>query len=505
MRYLLLLSFIVWLGSCDSEKKTPPEASTPAEQDLLPNVPSEYRPTPPPVEEPAPTPKPRTPAEGNPLKPWLTSFLTEYDAVDYIYPRSQDSLWFVSKSGLHGIVNSSGKAIVRMEWDELYAPNDLIEGWIEVRKGNQLGLAALDGSLRTLPATYRHLVPTRAGLYGITLKGEVQKIVDKGGQLATEASDYTTSAVIAKARIGIDENRTNPCVIKTSYSYDYGFGVYLTPSFFRSFDGFPEIIEPFPLPITPKESLQEVPEFPELANYSAQPKPNVIDRISTFVMDFFTEGVGVRDSYGEKQSLLAVMPENGTEITGQITLITNERKGDFCEGTSVSILDSSGLVQVIDYPWGYAGYNSAPRYQYYQIDAEGRVTKLTTHRTFAQSKYRKLTQAEFKGCFVGKEPESMDERGIATYFRYQHMSVDDLDRMRNEIFAEYGYRFKNERWKNIFEEQDWYRPQYDNVDDQLTEIDRYNIQLILQRKEKLLQDPNNLLRPETFSFHFGAG
>ena len=50
--------------------------------------------------------------------------------------------------------------------------------------------------------------------------------------------------------------------------------------------------------------------------------------------------------------------------------------------------------------------------------------------------------------------------------------------MRNEIFARYGYRFSSPRLKEYFGAKEWYSPREDNVDNYLTEIEKYNIALI---------------------------
>jgi hypothetical protein len=66
-----------------------------------------------------------------------------------------------------------------------------------------------------------------------------------------------------------------------------------------------------------------------------------------------------------------------------------------------------------------------------------------------------------------------------------HYSINELDIMRNEIFADYGYNFKSEKWQEYFSQFSWYKPKYDNVDDQLTEIDKHNIKVILKQKEEI--------------------
>jgi hypothetical protein len=59
-----------------------------------------------------------------------------------------------------------------------------------------------------------------------------------------------------------------------------------------------------------------------------------------------------------------------------------------------------------------------------------------------------------------------------------------LKLMRNEIFARHGYIFKNVELSSWFAQQDWYKGQWENVNDRLTELERLNIRLILRMEDK---------------------
>lgn len=60
----------------------------------------------------------------------------------------------------------------------------------------------------------------------------------------------------------------------------------------------------------------------------------------------------------------------------------------------------------------------------------------------------------------------------------RHFSVDSLRLIRNEIFARHGYIFKSEDLKKYFGSQEWYKPQFNDVNGKLTEIEQLNIRLI---------------------------
>lgn len=60
------------------------------------------------------------------------------------------------------------------------------------------------------------------------------------------------------------------------------------------------------------------------------------------------------------------------------------------------------------------------------------------------------------------------------------MNKEDLDIMRNEIFADHGYIFNTEKWKEYFNKQGWYKPCRYEVSNKLTLIEKINIERILE-------------------------
>ena len=59
------------------------------------------------------------------------------------------------------------------------------------------------------------------------------------------------------------------------------------------------------------------------------------------------------------------------------------------------------------------------------------------------------------------------------------LTKDELQIMRNEVYARYGYKFKNKgKMSEYFESKDWYYPEYIDVTQFLTQIELINIELI---------------------------
>lgn len=60
-------------------------------------------------------------------------------------------------------------------------------------------------------------------------------------------------------------------------------------------------------------------------------------------------------------------------------------------------------------------------------------------------------------------------------------STNQLEIMKNEIYAEHGYIFYADHWKEYFQKFNWYKPENNDIDSLLTDIERINIMNIEER------------------------
>jgi hypothetical protein len=86
--------------------------------------------------------------------------------------------------------------------------------------------------------------------------------------------------------------------------------------------------------------------------------------------------------------------------------------------------------------------------------------------------------------FDGKLPQAsfriLDENELTS------LAEPNLKIMRNEIFARYGFKFKNGGdMDNYFKKQDWYHAQHDNVDKFLTDLEKDNLKRIQEIEDRL--------------------
>ncbi len=100
-----------------------------------------------------------------------------------------------------------------------------------------------------------------------------------------------------------------------------------------------------------------------------------------------------------------------------------------------------------------------------------------------------LTRNTFKYLVdVGQYPQAskrlLKEADVVNYLK------EDLEIMRNEIFARHGYCFKKKHLREQFEDKDWYIPNSVDIKNDLTEIEKKNIALI-KKYEKYAEEYGN--------------
>jgi YARHG domain len=93
-----------------------------------------------------------------------------------------------------------------------------------------------------------------------------------------------------------------------------------------------------------------------------------------------------------------------------------------------------------------------------------------------------LTKTEFEyDPSVGEYPEASQR--LLTEADVENHSAEELEIMRNEIYARHGYTFKNKKMRKYFEDSDWYIPIGVDIRSQLTNDEVENIALIYRYEE----------------------
>lgn len=160
----------------------------------------------------------------------------------------------------------------------------------------------------------------------------------------------------------------------------------------------------------------------------------------------------------------------------------------------------------------YLSYQNYTKYEYYLIKADGSV-KALNDGNFPMASVIPLTKDHFKGCFarvMGTEDARLldiydDEmEGYPILAFTDHLSLEDLEYMRNEIYARHGFKFKDQAWAKTFAIYSWYKPKRSNVNSLLTPVEKQNLELIKQVEKQLRATPEALVH-EAYEYMVIAG
>lgn len=82
-----------------------------------------------------------------------------------------------------------------------------------------------------------------------------------------------------------------------------------------------------------------------------------------------------------------------------------------------------------------------------------------------------------KHAFIERWLSVVTKRYLTEY-DIEGLPTDDLVLIRNLIFANHNYRFKESRFLYFFNQYPWYEPLYDNVSGSLNKFEVYNVNFL---------------------------
>lgn len=375
-----------------------------------------------------------------------------------------------------GVVTADNKVIVPVEYDKVYNLNGSFDGMIEVEKNALRGLYRVNGEV-FLPAEFDGIYPSIVkGVFAMVKQGEKFGWVDNAGKVNFDPASHSDkrlfqSPAASNAILEWEFSYPGPIslLINPYEDAEYSNGIIVYPSYVRDF-GMTNI------------AVSSV--MMESSEYGMGMTDNVIrfeksesiaDKFSALIAFFMESGADARGYHTSRNDIVVL--DNGMNRVDYLKGLVEDNHGqDPCEGVERSYKQiEKGLYESSD------GHG---QYRYFQISADGEVNELETVRQFGFTKFALIDESYFDNCNYENIPfENYTDDGPNLVIT-RGLSNEDLDIMRNEIFAEYGFIFKSEKWKTYFASKSWYNPQHENIDNLMTEQDKKNIRFILEYQQK---------------------
>lgn len=170
--------------------------------------------------------------------------------------------------------------------------------------------------------------------------------------------------------------------------------------------------------------------------------------------------------YNNEQKIALFLQQNGTQVKGYSVLngksmqfagsiqpngqLTLKEQG---QGNSVGIFDFQYKVGKSEMEGAWRATNGNVKPKFFSVNAQ-------------QCRY-----AKGQGNYPEASVKLLKDGDL-------HMPLEELQYMRNEIYARHGYAFANKDWARTFSEFDWYMPCYTNVEARLNDIEKQNVKRI---------------------------
>ena len=221
------------------------------------------------------------------------------------------------------------------------------------------------------------------------------------------------------------------------------------------------------------------------------------NNIITFFLSIWENGIAVRD-YSQVTKKLVIFSEETNAIHELKLSEYVFGNGNICDKPEEYKFINDSIIEVKEFEY------ERPRHSYFKLDSNKTLRKLSTNRKYAFTKFVTIDDSYFKGCFIQENhQESMTDDGYyepGYYYVTEHLGINELSIMNNEILAEYGLIFHEERWEQHFTKKEWYKPLYNDVEDIISERDKTNLSIISKAIDRLWENGEEILNKKRFEW-----
>ena len=417
--------------------------------------------------------------------------------IDKDVIREKDSVIEPYKMGL---VSPDLKEIIPAEYDLVHNINGTFKGLVEVEKDNKKGFYDLNGKV-VIPVNYDQVFPIGDGANLAVLRRGNDYFYLKRDTSISEKVDLKIGDFFSKIKnIGNSYNLYNNALsVITEYNSHQEHGaIYLPPSYLVELNMAEKEMN-FENPLRKGAMMEEVHRNYNVG-YSDTKKDTANWLVASFysIRDYF---LGGRSEFYDRKNLVIVDKRSNRMFTQNIPTDYSGEEDDasftgICDVNSIKVINDSLFEVKSGAVLSMPLYDSTKMieggdYYHYLAVRNNKLVELPDERKFGFTKYIKMDDSYLNGCYnllTGTGPyESRQKKTL------DHITPEMLRYMKNEIYAEYHYHFKDKRWQEIFTRPEVEAgPDNANIDDMLTETDKFNINWITQKLKGERATPNTL-------------
>ncbi len=446
----------------------------------------------------------------------VTYFSNTYRGT-YFLIQNQTEL-FAKKGGVHskirfGLIDAKGKQLLPTEFERIGNPGFILDDYVEVKKDGKYGLFNY--------ATNKLLTPEFDAIYPSKIM-EYIAIGQKGTSFYKIYADGKTKPFAA------GQGAPNYARLLKTYQFNSDsefFGIWISTDALDSFEEAEYFASYSSGMIVAPSYMARLAIFPEFStniamswsefgddslNIDLVNSKQRNDDVYSMITSFYSFTSEARGYESQKRYIVTLDKSNSVKYAKQVLEYDNYALQNGCSNgastPSVKFINDSvvAVKNYIEIETAGLPYSWMTQYSYYSITADGNV-KILSNGLFPMTSAIEMTKESFKGCFAHllteenaqNSPAFDEDLGNLPLYRYtDHLTLEDLEYMRNEIYARHGMKFTDPKWTEIFKLFSWYKPKKSKVESLLTPLEKKNIQLIKQLEKELKNNPEALIHEE---------
>jgi hypothetical protein len=406
-----------------------------------------------------------------------------------------------------GLVNPELKEIIPPGYDLIYNISGTFPGLVEVEKDNKKGFYDLDGKI-VVPVSYDQVLPINDDVNLAVLRNGDDYFYLKQDLSISEKVDLKIGDFISKVKNLSNSfdlyKKAMEVVTEYNSKTDHG-AIYIAPSYLVDMNMVSKVND-FKNPLRKIDYVEVHLNYKVSFAGTVKQPDNWLEASFYSIRDYF---LGGRAEFYDKKNVVIVDKKNNRVFTKDIGIDYTPGDGGselrgLCDVNNIKVINDSlyevkaGAVLWVELYDSTKTIEGGPYYHYLAVK-NNKLVELPNNRNFGFTKYVKMDDSYLNNCY----------NLLIDYGHYKDMQKKTINQitpemlryMKNEIFADYAYQFKDKRWISIFENGD--NPAYNerisnkkpnnaSVDDSLTVIDKYNINWINQ-KLKGTKAPQNTI------------
>ncbi|MBV8389829.1 MAG: YARHG domain-containing protein [Mucilaginibacter sp.] len=393
-----------------------------------------------------------------------------------------------------GLVSPDLKEIIPAEYDLVYNINGTFPGMVEVEKDNKKGFYDLVGK-NIVPIKYDQIFPINDDENLAVLRDGDNYFYLKKDTSISERVDLKVSEFFSKIETikGLNIKPDKFPSITEYNSREQHAALYIPPSYLVDLNMLNKIWG-FQNPLRKDIDGEVHVDYKiDLAEKREEPE-NWFQAAFYSLKDHF---IGGRGEFYDSKNLVIIDKKKNRVLSHEIRTDYGEEESDgeyvgSCNITQIKAINDSlfevkaGALMYVDLYDSTTTITGGTYYHYLMVK-NNKLIELPNKRTFGFTKYVKMDDSYLNGCYnlligAGRYNEGQKKN-------IDYLTPEILRYMKNEIYADYRYEFKDKRWKEVFQNIELV---YDRnsgkvldgnttVDDSLTAIDKYNINWINQK------------------------